>query len=60
MNLNWNTLRGPAFKFENKNGEIKYSKEFIDHEFVENTRKLSIASDGISKYDFEKNHIGNN
>lgn len=55
MHLNWNTFKGPAFKLENENEEIKYYREFIDQSFVENTTKLTIASDGVAKYNFEKN-----
>lgn len=55
MEANWNTFKGPAFKSENENGEIKYYKDFIDKTYVENIVKLSIASDGIAKYNFEKN-----
>lgn len=55
MALNWNTFKGPAFKLENEDGEIKYYKEFIDQTYIENTSKLTIASDGIAKYNFEKN-----
>ncbi len=55
MALNWNTFKGPAFKLENEDGEIKYYREFVDQAYVEKTIKLSIASDGIAKYNFEKN-----
>lgn len=55
MALNWNTFKGPAFKLENEDGEIKYYKEFVEQAYAENTTKLTIASDGIAKYNFEKN-----
>lgn len=55
MALNWNTFKGPAFKIENENGEIKYYKDFVEQSNVENTTKLIIASDGVAKYNFEKN-----
>lgn len=55
MALNWNTFKGPAFKLENEDGEIKFSREFVEQSYVENTSKLTIASDGIAKYNFEKN-----
>ena len=54
MALNWNTFKGPAFKLENEDGEIKFSREFVEQSYVENTSKLTIASDGIAKYNFEK------
>ena len=57
MALNWNTFKGPAFKLENENGEIKYYKDFIEQNNVENVTKLTIASDGVAKYNFEKNSI---
>lgn len=55
MALNWNTFKGPAFKLENEDGQIKYYREFVDQAYIEKTTKLSIASDGIAKYNFEKN-----
>ncbi len=55
MALNWNTFKGPAFKLENEDGEIKYYKEFVEQAQIENTTKLIVASDGVAKYNFEKN-----
>lgn len=55
MALNWNTFKGPVFKLENKDREVKYYKDFVEQTYIENTTKLTIASDGIAKYNFEKN-----
>ena len=55
MALNWNTIKGPVFKLENEKGEIKYYREFVNQVAAENAIKLIIASDGINKYNFEKN-----
>lgn len=55
MALNWNTYKGPAFKIENNEGEIKFYREFLEQSVVEGAIKLEIASDGVAKYNFEKN-----
>lgn len=60
MALNWNSFKGPAFKCENEDGEIKYYRDFLEQTTIENTTKLMIASDGIAKYNFDKNSSWNN
>lgn len=54
MFLNWRTINGPAFKaiFEDEN--VKFSKEFLDKNTIENVKKLEIATNGVAKYHFEK------
>lgn len=55
MNSNWLTNKGPAFKSEFEDGNIKYSQEKIDANTIENVKKLTIATDGVAKYNFERN-----
>ncbi len=54
MLLSWKTNRGPAFKIEFEDGEIKFARDYIDKNLGENAKKLVIASDGVAKYNFEK------
>lgn len=54
MEATWLTDRGPGIKVELENEEIKYSKEYLDKETIIKTKKLIIASNGIAKYNFEK------
>lgn len=54
MNFTWGTSKGPAFKAEFEDGDIRYAKEHLDKNSVENVKKLTIASNGVSKYNFEK------
>lgn len=54
MGFTWGTSNGPAFKAMLENGNVKYSREYLDKNIVENTQKLIIASNGIAKYNFEK------
>ena len=54
MNLNWNSIKGPAFKIETSDEEIKYYKDFVDRFGVENATKVTIASNGMAKYNYDK------
>lgn len=54
MDLNWNSVKGPAFKIETIDEEIKYYKDFVDKFGVENATKLTIASNGMAKYNYDK------
>lgn len=55
MSLSWLSSNGPAFKVEFEDGTNKYSKDFLDRKTIENAKKLTIATNGISKYNFEEN-----
>ncbi len=55
MAINWKTSNGPAFKAELIDGSTKYSKDYLDKYMIENAQKLTIATDGVAKYLFEKN-----
>lgn len=59
MHNTWKTAKGPAFKSEFENGMIKYSKEYLDKWVVENTKKITIATNGVAKYNFEKDSTWN-
>lgn len=54
MLLSWKTANGPAFKAELVDGSVKFSKDFLDKFTIENVKKLTIATDGVAKYNFEK------
>ncbi len=54
MALLWASSGGPAFKVELKDGNIRYFNNYIDNNMVENTKKLIIATNGVAKYNFEK------
>lgn len=54
MALNWKSYKGPAFKVE-IDDEVKYYRDFLEQAIVENVTKLTLASDGIAKYNYEKN-----
>lgn len=54
MEFTWGTSKGPAFKSELQDGSIRYSKDKLDKHIVENVKKLTIATDGVAKYNFEK------
>lgn len=54
MESNWKTVKGPAFQAEFGNGMVKYSKEYLDKFVIENAKKLTIATNGVAKYNFEK------
>lgn len=55
MLLNWKTSNGPAFKAELADGNTKFAHDYLDKEIIENVKKLTIATDGVAKYLFEKN-----
>lgn len=61
MAITWKSIKGPAFKFESIDGDIKYAKEHIDKTNIEKIKKLLIATNGVAKYNFEKdskwNHL---
>lgn len=54
MALTWKSIKGPAFKVELENGDTRFAKEHLDKEIVENARKITIATNGVAKYNFEK------
>lgn len=54
MSFRWGTESGPAFKSEFQDKSVKYSKDKLDKNIVETVRKLTIATDGVAKYNFEK------
>ena len=54
MNFAWLSSKGPAFKCEFVDGNIKYSKDSLDKNTIELVKKLTIASNGVGKYNFEK------
>lgn len=60
MEVTWATPNGPAFKSEFLDGTIKYSKDRLDKNTIENIKKLTIATDGVAKYNFEKSGKWNN
>lgn len=60
MNSTWLTNKGPAFKLEFADGDIKYSKEHLDKNMIKNVNKLTISTNGVAKYNFEKNSIWEN
>ena len=55
MALNWKSFKGPAFKVTTINGEEIYYREFLDYSVVEETKKLIVASNGMAKYNYNKN-----
>lgn len=55
MFLNWKTSNGPAFKAKLADGSTKFAKDYLDKDIIENVKKLTIATDGVAKYLFEKN-----
>lgn len=55
MFLNWKTSSGPAFKAKLADGSTKFAKEYLEKDIIENVKKLTIATDGVAKYHFEKN-----
>lgn len=54
MEATWLTDKGPGIKVEFDNADTKYVNEYLDKDIIENTKKLIVASNGISKYNFEK------
>lgn len=59
MEATWLTDKGPGIKVE-FGEEVKYAKEYLDKETVYKTQKLIIASNGIAKYNFEKDAVWEN
>ena len=55
MNHTWLTSRGPAFKIDFEDYDFKYSREYLDKNTIRNAKKLTIATNGVAKYNFEKN-----
>lgn len=55
MAINWGTIYGPAFKAELIDGQTKYGKDYLSKNIIEKTRKLTIATNGLSKYHFDQN-----
>lgn len=55
MGISWLSSNGPAFKVEFEDGTNKFSKDFLDRKTIENAKKITIATNGISKYNFEEN-----
>lgn len=55
MEHNWGTNRGPAFKAQLIDEEVRFAREYLDKNVVENVKELIIASNGVAKYNFEKN-----
>jgi len=54
MDYLWQTEKGPAFRLELENGDIKYAKEYLDKEIIRDTKKVTIATNGVARYNFEK------
>ena len=59
MHSAWLTDKGPGIKVE-FDEEEKYAKEYLDKDTIFKTKKLIIASNGISKYNFEKDSVWEN
>ncbi len=55
MDFLWATDKGPAFKLELKNGNIEYAKDYLENDTIKNTKIITIATNGIAKYNLEKN-----
>lgn len=60
MEHNWGTNKGPAFKAEFDDGEARFAREHLDKNIVENVKNLIIATNGVAKYNFEKDSKWNN
>ncbi len=54
MMINWKTSNGPAFKSKLVDESTRYSKDYLDKHTIENVKKLIVATDGVAKYNFEK------
>ena len=54
MDFNWGKNKGPAFKIEYVDGTIRYAREKLNLDDTKNVRKLTIASNGVAKYNFDK------
>lgn len=55
MDFTWATNKGPAFKIEYIDGTVRYAKQKLTEQDTINARKLFLASNGVSKYNFDKN-----
>ena len=55
MAFNWANITGPAFKAEFEDGNVKYAKDYLDKNTIKKVKKLTIATNGVGKYNFEKN-----
>ncbi len=60
MKKRWATSDGPAFEITLENDKIIYSKEYIDKDIIERTKKLTVATNEITKYNFEKGYNWSN
>ncbi len=54
MAFTWKTIKGPSFKIESVDGDTKFAIQNIDKAIVQNAKKLTIATNGVSKYNFGK------
>lgn len=54
MELNWKTIEGPAFRAEFADNSHKYSRKSLDKDTVQKVKKLIVATNGVAKYNFEK------
>ena len=55
MLLYWKSKKGPAFKCEFEKRGTKFYKEHLDKNTVETVKKLTIATNGVAKYNFDSN-----
>lgn len=55
MDFTWVTNKGPAFKIEYIDGTVRYAKQKLTEQDTINARKLFLASNGVAKYNFDKN-----
>lgn len=55
MNFTWGSSNGPAFKAEFDENSIKYAREYLDKDIIQKVKKLTVATNGVAKYNFEKN-----
>lgn len=60
MMISWNTINGPAFRveyekeYEEDEEYIKYYRNHLDRYAIENAKILTVASNGVAKYNFDK------
>lgn len=60
MGMAWLSYKGPAFKIEIEDEEVKFYKDFVNEYGVENATKVTIASTGVAKYNYDKNSVWKN
>lgn len=60
MGMAWLSYKGPAFKVETEDEEVKFYKDFVNEYGVENATKVTIASTGVAKYNYDKNSVWKN